>query len=220
VIGNGSTVARGAGRPAVPQDSLEVILDTFVKYRNDLRKKRVTYRPKSHFFAAMQHTDTWWRKYAKDNYLHFWPLLPESDNVLVAVIFGQPDYWITWANDALCKTLGYARDELVDTRSALELLRGPSARLSAEENRALDDLRAHPGTALSLDRTYLIDHEGNHLPIRLELHYTGPKQERFLAIAEVLEEVDADVFNVDQRTLFDLYERFIPPYRFPDDETK
>jgi hypothetical protein len=224
VIGNGATTTHpGPGRPSVPEDSLEVILDTFVKYRSDLRRRRVTHRPKSGFVKAMEHSDTWWRKYQKDNFLHFWPLLPESDNVMIAVIFGQPEYWITWANDALCRTLGYERHELVDKRSALELLRGPGTSLTSEEQRTIDDLRGDPGTALYRERTYLVDRAGNRIPIRLELHYTGPKQERFLAIAEILEEADdADVFNVDQRTLFELYERFMPPYRFPtpDEETK
>src|SRR5262245_66695053 len=107
----------------MPEDTLEVVFDKYLEYRDQRRGKHDPTRPKSGFLTVMQRSDQWLRNYLRRFNLP-WPLLPEDDTLLVAILWGQAPGHITWCNDALCAALRYARNDLVNTKSAQELLRG------------------------------------------------------------------------------------------------
>ena len=195
------------GRPAGPDDSLEFVLDKYAEYDAWCHQQHQNHRVITHFLRYVNHSRAWRRHYWESNNLP-WPLLPTTSNVLVVAIWGRlPDLRVTWCNEAVYRTLGTNRAELIDAGSALDLLVADCCRQSAGASSHLagryDQLKSELFEGDHIARLPLIHlraHRGQaRVAVDLVIRYTGQPQERFLWYAEPTAEPPARVdgaFNV------------------------
>ncbi len=171
------------------------MLEQYSGYQAELRDLHSRLRPKSRFLERIGHSQTWLNTYLKGANLQ-WPLLPEDDALLVAVVWGLPPYHVTWASKSLYELLGYSRDEFINSVSALQLLHG-NRELDAFERHAIQQVRREPPFISSIDRVNLIHRDGHEIPIALEVRYTGAIHQRFYCQARVLQASTDSTFNVE-----------------------
>jgi len=195
-----------AGRPAVPRNSLEEVLNRFVQYDSGQRRAHTSYRPKGPFLDLMGRSHQWLRNYLRNQHLGWETLQAATDDqVLFYVVFGQRPFDITWASPSLHAALGYPFEEqyenvngrklfsgyaseLINGRSAIDLLKAghrPGAKVMQEVNKVRDD----PTYVGHIERSYLTRKDGQRVPIEvLELRYTGIWLDRWVIVSKIIGE--------------------------------
>lgn len=202
------------GRPKVPKNSLEEVLNRYVHYDTTLRSgpHRQAHRPRGPFLELMGRSDQWLRNYLKHQHLT-WDTLDAAtdDRLLFFVTFGQRPYDVTWANPAVHHALGYAFDEhyesldgrkvfagytseLLSGKSAIDVMRG-GRRLSESVRAEIEKVHADPSYVGHIERTYLVRcTDGWRVPVEIvELRFTNEWIDRWVTIARIIGEAHPKV---------------------------
>lgn len=202
-------VALNPGRPAVPKNSLEEVLNRYVQYDTKLRSgpNRQAHRPRGPFLELMGRSDQWLRNYLKNQHLTWETLRYTTDEtVLFFVTFGQRPHDVTWASESTHQVLGYAFEEryessngrklfagyesdLLNGRPAIEVMYG-GRKLEQHVQDEIDKVRADPTYVGHIDRMELVRcTDGWRIPVEvLELRYTNHWIDRWMTIARVIGE--------------------------------
>jgi len=134
-----------------------------------------------------------------------WPLLPEDPSGLVFVVFGQPPFDLTWVSQSVADALHCGRADLVG-RESIDALRA-GRRWCETKLAQVRRLRSDPSVrAECIDHTHLVTTERLHLPVRLEVRYSGEQTDRFFFTGEVL---GAAYEGTRQAELFNVYPDFV-----------
>jgi len=189
--------------------TIEELLDRYELYEATRRARHVVHPSKAGFVDGFPDVGLGKSKQALYDYLKRfnlpWPFLPEDPTALVFVIFGQPPFDLTWVSQSVADALGCDRADLVnhDSIQALRAGRRWSDAKLARVRRLRDDPSLE---TLCIERTHLVTAERLHLPVRLEVCYTGAQTDRFYFRGEVL---GAAYAARQQPELFNVYPDFV-----------
>jgi hypothetical protein len=218
-------------RPTQREIPLPVLLDRFVEYDREMRRKRSAIS-RAGFATRLDKTQRTVHEYFTDANLPFPPVSPGE---LVLLLDNAPPHELLWISDAWCELTGHKREDVLyqPVRYLREtgVVDGPR-----ELHQALArELRAGAADASGVTQGWIC--EGTHhqrLPVRIELRF-GQRSNAFYARATPVESDvhDGEVFNVvpgivlrqgttpdqvevlDVEHLLRLYEASMPDYRFP-----
>jgi hypothetical protein len=141
-----------------------------------------------------------------------WPLLPEDENDLVWVIFGQPPFDLTYARQSVARALGQPVEDIVGQPS-IELLRH-GVTMDEGTVDCMRRLKQDPAYKVACVEQEWVDvAEGHCQMVNMQVRYTGAHTDRFYVVAHPIGAPyvsEADLFNV-QPDLFYEMKRVPPP---------